>query len=51
MFELGVPLFPERSSALEAFGLKFSGGGAHISRTMIIYLHYTNATKLESRKA
>jgi hypothetical protein len=36
MFERGVPLFPERSAALEAFGLKFSGGGAHISRTMML---------------
>lgn len=36
MFERGVPVFPERSVALEAFGLKFSSGGAHISRTMML---------------
>ena len=28
--------FPLRSSALEAFGLKFSDGGAHISKTMML---------------
>ncbi len=28
--------FPPASAALEAFGLKFSSGGAHISRTMML---------------
>jgi len=28
--------FPSASSALETFGLKFSSGGAHISRTMML---------------
>jgi len=28
--------FPAASPALEAFGLKFSSGGAHISRTMMM---------------
>src|ERR1035438_2412117 len=28
--------FPAASSALERFGLKFSAGGAHISRTMML---------------
>jgi len=28
--------FPLRSAPLEAFGLKFSDGGAHISRTMML---------------
>src|ERR1035441_7988012 len=28
--------FPNASSALETFGLKFSSGGAHISRTMML---------------
>lgn len=36
MFERGLLIFPERSAALEAFGLKFSSGGAHISRTMML---------------
>lgn len=30
------PGFPAASEALEAFGLKFSSGGAHISRTMML---------------
>lgn len=30
------PGFPEASSTLEKFGLKFSTGGAHISRTMML---------------
>lgn len=30
------PGFPDASTALEAFGLKFSAGGAHISRTMML---------------
>lgn len=30
------PDFPPASAALEAFGLKFSAGGAHISRTMML---------------
>lgn len=28
--------FPDASAALEAFGFKFSAGGAHISRTMML---------------
>ena len=28
--------FPAASAALETFGLKFSSGGAHISRTMML---------------
>jgi hypothetical protein len=28
--------FPPASAALETFGLKFSSGGAHISRTMML---------------
>lgn len=36
MFERGLLVFPERSAALEALGLKFSSGGAHISRTMML---------------
>jgi hypothetical protein len=28
--------FPRRSASLESFGLKFSDGGAHISRTMML---------------
>jgi hypothetical protein len=32
----GVLGFPSRSSRLEQFGLKFSAGGAHISRTMML---------------
>ena len=28
--------FPSPSPALEAFGLKFTSGGAHISRTMML---------------
>ncbi len=28
--------FPAASPALETFGLKFSSGGAHISRTMML---------------
>jgi hypothetical protein len=28
--------FPAASPALEVFGLKFSSGGAHISRTMML---------------
>lgn len=31
-----APGFPAASIALEAFGLKFSSGGSHISRTMMI---------------
>ena len=33
---LYAPGFPAASKALEAFGLKFSAGGAHSSRTMIL---------------
>ena len=33
---LYAPGFPGASIALEAFGLKFSSGGSHISRTMMI---------------
>lgn len=33
---LSLSGFPAPSPALEAFGLKFSGGGAHISRTMML---------------
>ena len=33
---LYAPGFPAASTALEAFGLKFSSGGSHISRTMMI---------------
>jgi hypothetical protein len=28
--------FPSASTALDTFGLKFSSGGAHISRTMML---------------
>ena len=28
--------FPPVSAALEGFGLKFSAGGAHVSRTMML---------------
>lgn len=34
--DLSSPGFPSASPALEAFGLKFSSGGAHISRTMML---------------
>jgi len=33
---LSSPGFPSASPVLEAFGLKFSSGGAHISRTMML---------------
>jgi hypothetical protein len=33
---LSSPNFPAASRALEAFGFKFSSGGAHISRTMML---------------
>ena len=33
---LSSPIFPAASPALETFGLKFSSGGAHISRTMML---------------
>jgi len=33
---LSSPSFPAASPALETFGLKFSSGGAHISRTMML---------------
>lgn len=33
---LSSPNFPNPSPALEKFGLKFSSGGAHISRTMML---------------
>lgn len=33
---LASPLFPRPSSSLEDFGIKFSHGGAHISRTMML---------------
>jgi hypothetical protein len=33
---LSSPNFPASSPELEAFGLKFSSGGAHISRTMML---------------
>jgi hypothetical protein len=31
-----LPGFPSASSSLEHFGLKFSAGGAHCSRTMML---------------
>lgn len=34
--ELASPGFPAPSPALESFGFKFSAGGAHISRTMML---------------
>lgn len=33
---LSSPSFPAVSSAMESFGIKFSAGGAHISRTMML---------------
>ena len=33
---ISSPGFPAASPALETFGLKFSSGGAHISRTMML---------------
>ncbi len=33
---IAAPTFPARTPALESFGFKFSDGGAHISRTMML---------------